>query len=243
MGAFSMQLQSETNGQDLFTFCDDLVGSDSTSYPIAKKVRAANEGDRIIWSAIFDAYGGWHYDDRNQTDLPEATATLTSGQTQYSLPLDSAHLLGVSFKNAGGVWAELTPITLEQIQDRAGSEAEFMKIAATPVYYRPLANGFKIYPAANFTQSASLKIWFSRDISSFAVTDTTKTPGFDQEFHELIGTYMALRYAKSNTLKVLAVLQSDWNEGLVRIKKHYSNRFRQMFPPHITVGDAAREFA
>lgn len=234
------QFNSETNGQDLCTYTDDMLGTNSTSYPLAQKSRAANEGNRIIWSWIFESYGGWLYDDRNLVDLPEATTNLVSAQSFYTLPTDSAALMGVSFL-LGSVWTPLEPVTLEQIQDKGLSESQFLSTNATPIYYRPLANGFKIYPASNVTTSLGLKAYLSRDISIFTPSDTNKSPGFNQEFHEALTVFMALQYAKRKTLKVKDDLLLDWQSYEQRIKKHYSQRFQELFPSRITVADAVAE--
>lgn len=235
-----MQYNSHATNQDLCSLADEMAKSNSTSFTIKNKTLYANMGMREIWSWIFEVYGGWHYDDSNNTDLPEATTDLIENQKQYTLPIDSAHLLGVAYKDEAGNWSQLIPITLEEIQERS-AEDEFEKTSGNPTFYRPIANGFKIYPAANFNQAASLKINVSRDISAFATTDTTKVPGFVSEFHEAVATFMALKHCKINSKPQYPGLQVDWDgdefrtgrEGgfKARIKKFYANRFRQMYPP------------
>ncbi len=246
-----MQYNGETNNQDICSLADDLADSNSSSFPIKNKTRFANMGMREIWGWIWEAYNGWFYDDSNNTDLPEATATLTADQRQITLPIDSAHLAGVEYKDTSGTWHPVKPITLEQIKDRGYSETEFMKTSGNPTYYRPLANGFILYPPANFTQAASLKVYISRDISTFAITDTTKVPGFPSEFHEAVAVFIALHY-KSLAPKKLLRLQNQWDgneaqsgrEGgfKTRIKSFYGSRFRQLFPPRMRTGDPVREY-
>lgn len=248
-----MQLQDNATNQDLVTLADDRVSTTLQSYPIEKKVLSANMRMREIWTWIFDAYGGWQYDDANNSDLPEATATLTLNQSFYAFPTSANAIVGISVKNnANSNWYRLTPLTLETIQSRAGSEADFLTVSSQPAYYRPVADGFKIYPASNYTQASSIKVYVDRGISAFTTTDTTKEPGFDSLFHEGVAIGMALDYAKKNSLDVLKNLQREWDgdedttgrEGGFkrRVKKHYSARFQQMFPPRMTVRDAVREY-
>lgn len=230
----------------------DLVKSNSTSFPIKKMVLYANQAVRIINSWIHEAYGGWIYDDSNQTDLPEATTALVSGQSNYTLPIDASALQGVSVKNESGLWENLQPITLEQIQDAGSSESDFLTTNGQPIYYRPLGNTFKIYPASNYSQSASLKIHETRDISLFTITDTTKVPGFDPRYHEAVPTFMALQHAKINSLSNADDLQFDWDgnesktgrEGGYKamIKRDFSRRFAELFPARIGVHDATRDY-
>lgn len=246
-----MQYNSNATGQDIVTMAEKKSLSNSVSFPIAEKTLYANEGSKIIWGWIHAAYGGWAFDDSNQTDFPEATTQLTSGQVDYLLPVDNDLIKGVSIKNQGNVWYDLEPITLEEIQDMGFSEAQFMNVASTPTYYRLIGNSVKIYPAANYTQSASLKIWEDREILLFTTTDTTKYPGWIAAFHEALATYMALQYAGNNTTPQLIKLQREWDgneastgkEGGYKkaIKSYYSRRFAEMFPPRITVRDYTRE--
>ncbi len=247
----SLQFNSQSDSQDICTQADVLVKTDSTSFPLTTKAQYANEALRIIWQDIFYSYGGWIYDDSNQTDLPEATADLVSGQQIYTLPTDSDSLMGVEFKNIGGTWITLVPITLEKIKQNGYAESEFYKVSSTPIFYRPIGNGFKLYPPANYSQVSSLKLHFSRDMTSFVSADTTKTPGFDAPFHYGVPLYMGMKFAQVNGLSVAGGtmrggfktgLLSDWFEFRDQLKKHYSERFRQMFPPRMRVIDATRDF-
>lgn len=247
-----MQYNSEANHNDIVTLSEKLSKSNSSSFKILDKTLYANIALKIIWGWIFEAYNGWHYDDTNQTDIPEATGTLNANETFITLPIDSAHLLGVAYKDTAGNWNKLKPITIEQIEDMGYAENNFMSTAGNPQYYRPLANGFRTYPAPNFTQAASWGIWFSRDMVSFTITDTTAVPGFPSEFHEAVPTYMALQQAKLNAPTLVLGLQKDWdgNEDVtgkeggfkLRIKSFYGNRFRQLFPPRMRSGDAVRDY-
>lgn len=247
----SLQYNSQSDGQDICTHSDNLVKTDSTSFPLTVKTQYANEALRIIWQDIFYSYGGWIYDDTNLTDLPEATTNLVSGQQFYSLPLDSDSLMGVEFQNVGGTWITLVPVTLEKIKQEGYAESEFYKTSSTPMFYRPVANGFKLYPPSSVSQSASLRIHINRDVSSFVSTDTTKVPGFDAPFHYGVPIYIGLKFAQVNGLSIAGGtlrggyktgLYSDWFEFRENLKKHYSERFRQMFPPRMRVIDATRDF-
>lgn len=226
--------------------------ANSVSFPILEKTLYANEGMKKIWSWIHEAFGGWTFDDSSNTDFSEPTSAINADQADYAMPTDGNFVTGVSIKNTGGTWHKLEPITLEQIQDKGFSEAQFLNVSGQPRYYRLLANSIKVYPAPNYTQSSSIKLYYDRDILLFAVTDTTKTPGFATNYHEAIPTYMALQYAKANDLKVKDSLQEEWDGNEMRtgreggwkkmIKNDYSRRFQEMFPARITVRDSVREY-
>jgi hypothetical protein len=226
-----MQFNSHASSQDICSYADRLVKTTVTSFPLVDKTLFANEASRIIWSWIFQAYGGWVYDDSNQTTLPSATASLVSGQSTYNLPTDSAHILSVSVKgNGSNVWEKLKPLTLEQIP---GAEPEYQTTDASPLQYRLVGKILKLYPAPDYSQEASLRLEISRDVVSFATNDTTKTPGFDVEFHEAIPTFIALQQAKINQMPIKNDLLRDWLDYEVRIKKHYAQKYAELFPPRL----------
>lgn len=244
-----MQFNSHATNQDIVTYSNTLSKSNDTSFPLVDKVLFANEGQRIILSWIWESYGGWVYDDKNNTDLPDAKTNLISGQAIYALP-DVSGIQGFSFKIEGSdSWTKLVPITLEQIQQRQ-AEPEFERTNATPIYYRLTGNTVKLYPAPDYSQALSLKAELIRDIVSFTTTDTTKTPGFESQFHEAVPTYMALRQAEINNLSMKDDLRRAWsNENRnyplgyeQRIKKHYSAKFRELFPPRFTTRDYTLDY-
>lgn len=231
---------SDADGQDLFTFCDDLVNTDSTSYPVKAKARAINKCLKDIWTWIFASYGGWQYDDSNQTDLPSATTTITADQTAYALPTTAIAVKGIEVKNTGSVWMRLFPITDEQIRDKM-AVGEFYKTSATPLYYQQVGTTIKIFPASNWTQASSFKVFFDRDAVTIASTATSTTPGFATPFHEAVSVGAAMIYAKRKGLPQLNALIMDWQDYEKRIKSFYVQRYEQMFPPRATVRDAAKE--
>lgn len=244
-----MQFNGETNNQDLCSLADGYAKSNVGTFPLKKKALYANMSLREMWAWIFSAYAGWNFDDTNQTTQPQATTTVTASTNQITMPLDSAHLQGVAYQDSTGSWYSLKPITLEQIQERA-AESEFMKTPGNPEYYRPVADGFKIYPSSSVT--ITIGIFISRDVSAFVPGDTIKNPGIPSEFHEGIAVGMALQHARINSLPIVKDLQKQWdgNEDVTgkrggykdRIIKFYGNRFRQLFPPRIRTRDVSRNY-
>ena len=235
------------NYTDIKLFSNRLVKQNDTTFPVADKTAYANEAMRIIWSWIYEVYGGWIYDDSNNTGLPIATGNLVADQTFYSLPTTGTTLRQVEVADASGNWTKLTPITLETIP---GSESEFQDVSGVPIYYRPLANGFKIYPASATSISNGTRIHQDKDISSFTTADTTKTPGFDIQFHEAVPTFMSWRFAEINQLDVKDDLRRNWsNENRnyplgyeQRIKKYYKQKFNETYPPRFKTRDRVSEY-
>lgn len=227
-----MQYNSHATNQDLVTLAEKLTKSNSTSFPISEKTLYANLGNRIIMSTIHSSYGGWKYDDSNETDFPIATTNLVSGQDDYALPGDASFLQAVYIQKEGSSeWKKLMPKPLEDFNN----EAEDYRSNGEPIYFRPIGDSFKIYPASDYAQASSLKIEYTRDIAEFATTDTTQTPGFDSQFHEAIAIYMAWQYSIANNLDTQKLLAVQWADILARISIHYSEKWKRLFPAKIRV--------
>lgn len=236
-----MQYNGHSDNQDIVSLINDLTGMDNNVYTLKAKTRDANTALRTIWTWIFDTYGGWEFDDANNTlDFPSSTTALVVGQRDYGLPSDALTVRGVEIKDTGGVWTRLFPLTEEQIRQR-WAEKEFMKTSSKPMYYTPYANSVKIYPASDYAQSASLRVLFDRDISTFTSTDTTKTPGFATLFHEAVAYGAGFFFSRYKNIPQKNDLALAWKDYEIRIKKFYGERYQQMFPSRITVGDATRE--
>lgn len=239
-----MQFNGDVNDQDLCTLADKFVKTDDVDFPLADKALYANMGEREVLSWIFSVYGGWNYDASGNSNLPSATTHLVANQTNYTLP-DILELKAVSYKLEGqNTWQPLKPITLEDIQSMGYAEAEFERIPALPIWYRPVGNVLKIYPAADFSQDDSLETQFNRDSVAFTAASTSSVPGFATTFHEAIAVYMALQFAKINNMESkITQYQRLWdgNEEVTKqeggfkskIKAYYRARFVEMAPQNI----------
>jgi hypothetical protein len=237
-----MVYSNNSDGQDLVSMLNDLTGMDNVVYSLQAKTRDMNRANRAIWTWIHEAYGGWQYDDKNNTsDFPTAKANLVANQVDYSIPTEANTVIGVEILNQGGVWERLQQLTVEQIQDRQ-AEAEFNKTPAQPRWYRPMGNSIKIYPASNYSQDASIRVMYDRETNSFTPADTTKSPGFDSMFHEAVAIGGAAYFSSYKSIPQMAALQGQWLDYEKRIKEHYSSRYKQLFPNRMTVRDAVQEY-
>lgn len=237
-----MRYNSDTDGQDLVSFCDDLVNTNSITYPIKEKTRAANKTLRRIWAVIFEHYGGWQYDDSNNTtNFPEAVTSLNATQSDYLLPTEALSVRGVDIK-VNNLYTPLVPITEERLKENGQSEESFLPQNGTPLYYYLKANSVVLYPAANTTIANGLRVSFDRGSVAFTSTDTTKQPGFASEFHEAVAVGMALEYAKRNNVSAFTSLQADMDRYERDIGNFYSKRHQGMFPATIRLKDVTLEY-
>jgi hypothetical protein len=183
---------------------------------------------------IHRVYGGWQYEDANQTDLPVATATITSGQTSYALPVGTLNVRGIEVKDTGGIWHTLKPITEEMIREFS-SMGEFRKVASRIEYYQLVGNTVRVFPAADYTQTDSFRVFYNRGSVAFATTDTTEEPGFVSEFHDLVPLGASIKWFGINTPEDLSMpfLTAEYKRKLADLEKFYQTQFTQMFPAKI----------
>jgi len=196
-----MKINTPYNTHDsLYHDTLSLVGiTDTSQYPIVQFIRNANVWYRKAGSWIKGASGTWEYDDSNWTDLPEATTTLVATQQDYSLDVVMQEVERVEVKDSKGNYYQLTPLDQSQIKGTALSE--FYETDGLPKYYDIRGFSIFLYPApaaASVTTSEGLKIYFSRDIKEFSVTDTSTEPGFNHDYHRIVSLGSAYDYCLSN---------------------------------------------
>lgn len=182
-----------------------------------------------VYHEIFMASRNWSYDDSSYTDLPVATTDLVLSQSSYALPETALTVKRVEVKDQAGQWTVLTPITEERIPEAID---EFMDADSQPLYYTLKSNVITLYPATNYAQADSLKIYFDRVGLAFQYNDTTDTPGFASNYHEIVPLKAAIEWYKikqpqSPTLQVLSIDEQKIDQA---IKEFYGVRFKDKTP-------------
>lgn len=178
-----------------------LTKTNSSSFPVADLVLSANNAVEHVVGLINRADQRWQFDDFNQTDLPIATATLTSGQQDYALSSAFLTVDRVEIKDTSANWHLLTPIDQQLLKrDRATAMAAYQPTNGTPLEYDVASTSVFLYPIPNYTQASSLKVYFTRGPVAFLTSDTSAQPGFPSIFHELIPLWVAYDYAIANAL-------------------------------------------
>ena len=217
--------------------CQDTRGilglgvTDTISYPDSDIARNSNVHYRNAVALIWDAVGDWEYDDSNKTDMPIATTTLVDDQADYELPSGAQKLERVEVKDDEGDYKLMTPMTKEQITDRAMTE--IFSESGMPQFYDVIGRSIILYPTPStdhVTASAGLKIYVSRDITEFNATTTTREPGFANNFHRYIPVGNALDFANAKGMldKIkFFTAQKDMIEK--EMKTFYSRRHARSF--------------
>lgn len=221
-----MVFNGNTDEHDIVSYIADATGLNKTAH-IKKITRAANSASREIWSVIFEAYGGWQYDDTNNADLPTATADLVASQSKYTIPTDALTIRQVSVKDESGFWRDLKAITTEDIHS-VSAENEFQDTAGNPRFYRMFSNVIELYPAPNYSQTRSIRVQFDRGSTTFSSDATDTSPGFASEFHDAVHIGASYMIGADKNLKNVERKYRQWVEIKENIREYYKARFVEL---------------
>lgn len=244
-----MQLNGETNNQDIISDITFLLGADLASqFKINDRIRSINQWQNVVWTWIFEAYGGWLFMDNNQSDtstgIPYADQTITSGTALYGLPATALSVISVQLlPSSGSKYRTLRPMTYDQLREMGGDGA--FASSGVPEAYILQGDILRLLPSPNFTLSAGLRVTFDAAMTGFGVTDTGVTPGFASVFHRILSIGPSYDYSlmrgKKEKIAYLSALVGDYER---RIKSFYSQRYKARFPARLLPGeDLAAEFA
>lgn len=198
------------------------VGADSTSYSDADVTASANRAVDRVTSLIRAAEGRWSWDDSNYTDLPIATTALVADQQDYNLDPTHYQIQRIEVKDEDGNWGLLQPIDTTDVYNQ--SLTDFLKTSGIPKFYDKVGNSLFLYPKPSYAQAASLKCFYTRGASYFTTADTTKTPGFNTIFHQLISLWASYDYASINQMAVRKDIAEEIAIKEDKLSEYYSLR-------------------
>lgn len=229
----SVSLSATTAKPSLIEDIDFLLGTDSTQYPLADKLRNINLHFYDVVTDIIRYNSNWEWDDTNKTDYPIGTSTLVASQRDYTLPSNFLKLLRVEVKDSAGNYQKVQEFDEQQVQ--AGL-TEFMKSDGLPLYYREVGNSIELYPAASATSttlSAGLKVYYTRTQTEFTNADAAVSPGFSANFHRILSLGAAYDFASTQMTHdqvLIGQLKGRLDKMREDIKQYYSSRNREVKP-------------
>lgn len=205
---------------------DFLVDTDTNTYSATDKLRNFNIALDEVSGIIVGCDGEWQWDDTNYTDLPIGTANLVANQEDYSFADDHLVINAIEIKDTTGEWRRLKPIDLypEYNQQSKPSITDFMSTPGLPEYYDKVGDSIFLYPAPNYSQSASLKAFFQRKADPFVIGDTTKKPGFASHLHRILSISVAYDWAVAKQHSKLNWLLNEKNRYVAMLKAFYTVR-------------------
>lgn len=181
---------------DIVTRIYKNTKTNSSSYDAPTMLIDINVAMNRTWSLINRTDLKWQVDDTNNTDLAIATTATVSGQQDYSLSvafltIDRAEILDASGNN----WNELQQFDQHDIKRYA--LGQYLKTPGLPIQYDVSGASIFLYPAPNYSQAASIKVYYTRGPNEFTSGDVstgTKQPGFNSLFHDLIPLWVSYDY-------------------------------------------------
>jgi hypothetical protein len=206
--------------------------TNANSLPTANMLLLLNNAYERVASLIMKSDGIWEYDDSNQVDLPIATTALVNGQKDYTLYTDHIAIERVEMLNPDGVtWRLLKPIDMHEIERQ--SLESYKGVPGTPVEYDKVGETIFLYPTPNYSQAASLKLYFQRAPILFTgadVTAGTKIPGFNSLYHDLIPLWASYDYAIANQMPNAGGLLAEIQRKEMALQEDYSRRNKDVKP-------------
>jgi hypothetical protein len=192
------------------------------------------------------AAGRFQPDDFNLGSLPNISFSLTDNTHEYKLQgtsgnvIDFVRLEAVEVKDSAGNWKRLTEI---DIHDLSTTISDFDKTKGVPQYYDTIGNYIYLYPAPSSTQvtlTSGIKVWYTRELSSFSSGDTSPEPSIPEPFHRILSLGASCDWLfvhgpreKYTDLKVeYEQLRKEFREFLSTMNRDIQTKFR---PVHNTL--------
>lgn len=213
------------SGAGIVDEIDVLCDTDTTSYPLASKVRRINSAYEELIGEIINSDGTWEWDDTNHTDLPVGTADLVNAQESYTFASEYLEIRQVKVKDASGNWQVLRPIDYRDFKDTAIEES--FATTGMPQYYDIIGDTIKLYPApatASVTTTAGLKIHFTRTADLFTTADTTQSPGLPSTHHVILAYMAAIPYCMTYKKDRVPLYQQKVQDMKRTLLLHYGRR-------------------
>lgn len=204
-----------------------MLRVDAAQYPTYRVVNSCNNWLDTVTGYAIGADSRFQWDDTNHTALPEATASLTINQSDYSFLTDAQgnailELTGVALLTNGKYY----PLTPVDRNEASYDLATFGTVSGTPTSYDKIAdNIIRLDYLPPATVALGLKFYFQRTGSYFTATDTTKTPGVAPLLHRgfiIASVYDAL-LAGIGSANLQAVSVEMQKEDM-KMKEYFSNR-------------------
>lgn len=137
------------------------------------------------------------WDDTNQTDQPIGYVGIFSGQPDYKVTSDGNSLSIINLTNVrilqSTTATKYVELTRMYINDGRALDAMSPDSSLTgiPTHFLEVNNTIYLYPKPNYSKANGIELFFERQQSYFASTDTTKVPGIPSPYHELLALIAA----------------------------------------------------
>jgi len=218
-----MQFNGNANNLDLYSDARNWCGLDNDdviSYTLKQFTRDANFALDRLTSLAFKSDNKWPFDDTNNSGALIATANLVSGTASYVIAVTYLKLRKIRIKDSNGNLTSIRPTDRRDLSDRQLTEE-----SGDPKRYYKSGNLINLVPAPNYASTDGLEYEFQRAPSYFAITDTTKIPGFPTHFHRLFSLYPARDYCLRESMNTRAAnIQIEIDKLEAEFIEHFTQR-------------------
>jgi len=229
----SIQFSDTTNKNGIIQKIEETCGFDDAGISDNTTLLAQFTGninttvDQIL-GFMFPRGGTWQLDDANHTDYPIIFANIVSGQRDYTFSTDEdgnyiLDIERVMVSDENGVFGDLKRID-QQTPDSDVGIVDGRDLTGAPYAYDKTANGILLEPIPDFSYTAGLKVFISREATRFLTTDTAKVLGFAHLYHEYLVLRPSYIYARNNSLTNVDRLKRDTKEMEEEIKTYFETR-------------------
>jgi len=223
------------NLSDLCEAIDDAVGTDSVSFPTAKKIKKINQAQDDVYTLGLKARG-WNMDDFNHTHDPFITIDLVDGQRDYHFTDDEQGNLILDIhrvmvrQSATGEYKTIIPVDIQSDKEEDvkgfidGNDTE-----GIPTKYEKTGNGIFLDYIPSYSATAGLKIYISREASYFTGVGDTMTAysGIDGLCHDYLYLKPAYEYARDKGLTNSERLYRDLQDSLKKVRERYGSNGKE----------------
>lgn len=224
----SNSLTGVTAKPSVFEDVDFICGTDTNSFPLADKMRIANNSLGTIGIWIWQSVGSWSFDDTNKTTLPTATTDLVNGQRDYSLPTDILAIRRVQIKDSSGNWQKLEMFDEAQVYNGMDNDT-----AGMPTHYRLEGSSILLYPKPDtsmLTATAGLEVQLDRTFTLFTVASAGVTPGFAEPFHDLLSLLVCKGWFLAKDLNRVPAFDQQIAIKKADLQSYYGGRAKEERP-------------
>lgn len=226
-----LKFNDETNKLGIVQGIDFEVNSNRATYSLADIARNVNLALNRFISVALTADSKWQFDDTNNTDAPVATADIVANQKDYTLDFDFLRITRVEVKDSNGVWRVIPQVDEREVHQSYG---ELQRDSGEPYAYDLRGKQIYFFQPSDTNVTGGLRIFFQRAGSDFTSSDTTKSPGVPETFHEYFVLYPALMYARKSVPEKVGYLTNEIEKMERAIIEHYQER-NEVKKPRMTV--------
>lgn len=234
------------DGEDNLNF--PPTGISSNPSLLRQFTRSVNSWYYKIVTMILASQDSWDFDDSTiSTTNPIALRPMVAAQRDYRFSTSLWQLMGAEGA-ANGSAASIAPLKIKRVDftydgstwykaelydtgtssfgtgNDTNTDSNFNK--NTP-YYDLASNSLNVYPLATSTDvsaGAKIRIEFTRGVTEFTVSDTTKAPAIDVAFHRMISLGASYDYAVIKTLPTAIGFQNLLADYEMRLKQYYGQK-------------------